>query len=103
MTASRTVNFILMRTSVKAVRCYARIIVVSLAVFALTLILLQAGQPGAGEPFVPISVRYPASADVDRMRQDFQTLRSAGFNAVTTSISWREGEPRRGAYSLLNI
>ena len=64
---------------------------------------VAADQPGAVEPFVSIGVSYPASSDVERMRQDFALLRKAGFNSITTSIAWREGEPRRGAFSLLPL
>lgn len=55
------------------------------------------------EPFLPVSVRYLASANADGVRQDLAALRAAGFNAISTSIAWRDGEPRRGAYDLSSV
>ena len=75
----------------------------SLAAVVLSLAPLLGAQPPAAGSFVAVSVRYSASTDLDRMRQDFRGLRAAGFNAVATSISWREGEPKRGVYSLLAV
>ena len=75
----------------------------SLLLFLFTLGPLTAGQRIAVEPFVPISVWYPPSADVDGLKRDFVIIRRAGFNAVTTWVTWRDGEPRRGAYNLLNL
>ena len=67
-------------------------------------LLLGLAQPLVqGPDFIAVGVRYPASEDVDRMRKEFEALRRAGFNAVSTSVSWRDGEPRRGAYNLLNV
>jgi hypothetical protein len=55
---------------------------VFVAVFVVTVGLLQAGQPRPAEPWIAISVRYPASAPVEQMRRDFMALKTAGFNAV---------------------
>jgi hypothetical protein len=74
---------------------------------ALLLLLLTLGAPAAQrvtvQPFVPISVWYPPTGELDALRRDFNTLRTAGFNTITTWISWRDGEPKRGHYSLLNV
>ena len=74
-----------------------------LAVLLVALTPLSIAQRITTEPFVPISVWYPATADVEAMRRDFTLIRHAGFTAVTTWISWNDGEPRRGAYNLLGI
>jgi Beta-galactosidase len=106
MAPTSAADVILMQTSVKTARCYARIIVVSrvvAVVLLLSLASLSADQRISVGPFVPISVWYPASENVDAMRRDFTRVRNAGFNAISTWISWKDGEPRRGAYSLLAI
>lgn len=61
------------------------------------------GQRITVEPFLPVSVWYPPSADVDGLKRDFAVIRRAGFNAVATWVTWQDGEPRRGAYNLLNL
>jgi hypothetical protein len=72
-------------------------------VLCLTLGLLQAGQPAAARPLIGVAVQYPATGEVEQMRQHFAALRTAGFNVIATSITWREGEPSRGGYNLLNL
>ena len=71
--------------------------------------LLVAPQGPAIEPFVPIGIWYAgpgaqppgtAAGDLDAVRVDLATIRRAGFNSITTWISWREAEPKRGAYAL---
>ncbi len=74
----------------------------ALLLFLFTLEVL-AGQRITVEPFVPISAWYPPSAHVDGLKRDFALIRQAGFNAVTTWVTWQDGEPRRGAYNLLNL
>lgn len=53
--------------------------------------------------FVAIGVWYTAPVDPGPMRQDFQAIRASGFNAIMTSVSWKDGEPRRGGYNLLPL
>jgi hypothetical protein len=96
-------DLILMRTSVKNRPGYARIIVVSPFILLLALVTAPASQRITVEPFLPVSVRYPASIDAGRVRQDLAAIQAAGFNAISTSISWRDGEPRRGAYDLSGV
>lgn len=66
----------------------------------------SAGQ--ALEPLIVVSVWYNgprtkppqalnASIPDDVLRADLTAIRSAGYNGITTWISWRDGEPRRGA------
>jgi hypothetical protein len=76
---------------------------VLLAVLIAALTAMSFAQRPAAEPFIPVSVWYPPNADVDAMRRDFTLIRNAGFNAVTTWTTWKEGEPRQGVYSLLGI
>jgi beta-galactosidase GanA len=73
------------------------------AIAAATLAPMAAAQASKSTPFVAIGVWYPATVDIDAMRQDFRDIQASGFNAVLTSISWKDGEPRRGAYNLLNL
>jgi glycosyl hydrolase family 42 (putative beta-galactosidase) len=72
-------------------------------VLCLGLGLQQAAPPAVGRPSVAIAVQYPAVAEVEQMRQHFAQLKTAGFNAIATSITWRDGEPSRGGYNLLNV
>ena len=72
-------------------------------VLCLTLGLLQAGKTPALHPFISVAVQYPAIAEAEQMRQHFTALKTAGFNTIATSITWREGEPSRGGYNLLNV
>jgi len=65
--------------------------------------LSVAGQLNEGPPFVAIGVWYTAPVDPEPMRQDFHAIRASGFNAIMTSVSWKDGEPRRGGYNLLPL
>ena len=80
---------------------------------ALALSFGSAAQLG-GKPSVVVSVWYngpatqpPAglkpSVSADTLRQDLAMIRGAGFNGVTTWISWRDGEPRRGVLALTQL
>ena len=66
-------------------------------------------EPVAQEPFVAVGIWYagpsvqpPAAGtgDVETLRRDLTRIRRAGFNAVTTWITWRDGEPKAGGYAL---
>jgi hypothetical protein len=81
----------------------AKIIAVLPAVVLAAVTTCASAQTISVEPFVPISVWYPASEDVNAIRRDFTLIRNAGYNAITTWIAWKDGEPRRGAYNLLGI
>lgn len=70
--------------------------------------LLIAPQGQAVEPFVPIGIWYagpgaqpPGSpaGDLDVVRGDLAAIRRAGFNSITTWITWGEAEPKRGGYA----
>lgn len=43
------------------------------------------------------------TADAVLLRRDLALIRRAGFNAVTTWITWREAEPKRGGYALAGV
>jgi hypothetical protein len=73
--------------------------------FAAT-VALGIAQP-AVRPAIVMSVWYngprisppqslPATASYEILRSDLVAVRRAGFNGITSWISWREGEPRRG-------
>lgn len=71
--------------------------------------LFVAPQDRAIEPLVPIGIWYAgpgaqppgtAAGDLDAVRVDLATIRRAGFNSITTWITWREAEPKRGVYAL---
>ena len=72
-------------------------------VLCLELGFQQAAPPPVVRASIAIAVQYPATAEVEQMRQHFAQLRTAGFNAIATSITWRDGEPSRGGYNLLNV
>lgn len=83
-----------------------------LAVLTLAVLLGLQVQPPAVEPFVGIGIWYagpgalpPGTAftDVDALRSDLALTRRAGFNAITSWISWREAEPERGSRSLAGL
>lgn len=83
-----------------------------LVLLPFALLLALPVQRAGGEPFVGIGVWYAApgakppetaNADVETLHRDLTTLRRAGFNAITSWISWRETEPRQGAYSLSGV
>lgn len=82
--------------------------------FICTLVALALlGQP-AREPIVVVSVWYngpraqppqPLEASIPDadLRADLNAIRHAGFNGITTWISWRDGEPRRGSLDLTQL
>lgn len=82
--------------------------------FICTLVALALlGQP-AREPIVVVSVWYngpraqppqPLEASIPDadLRADLSAIRHAGFNGITTWISWRDGEPRRGSLDLTQL
>ena len=66
-------------------------------------------QPTTTEPFVPVGVWYagpaaqpPATAlgDLEALKRDLAAIRRAGFNSITTWVTWGEAEPKRRAYAL---
>ena len=87
-----------------------RFISVLAAVALLGQPVLRHRLPSASQaldPLVVISVWYngprtkppqalKASVPDDVLRADLTAIRSAGYNGITTWISWRDGEPRRG-------
>ena len=79
------------------------LVVLVVALTAANVTQTVAAQPPASTPFMAIGVWYPAAVDIDAMRRDFRDIQASGFNAILTSISWKDGEPRRGAYNLLNL
>jgi hypothetical protein len=54
--------------------------------------------PGTQPPSAPT----PGVSE-DVLRKDLAAIRTAGFNAITTWISWREGEPRRGVFEFTHL
>ena len=79
------------------------------AVLLFAVVLALQGQQTSEEPFVGVGVWYagpgalpPATAleDVEALKTDLALIRRAGFNAVTTWISWREAEPQSASRSL---
>lgn len=75
--------------------------------------LALTGQP-ARDPRVVVSVWYngpraqpvePLEASIpdDVLRADLGAIRSAGFNGITTWISWRDGEPERDSLDLTQL
>lgn len=82
--------------------------------FICTLVALALlGQP-VQEPIVVVSVWYngprakppralEASIPDDALRADLTAIRSAGYNGIITWISWRDGEPQRGALDLAQL
>lgn len=75
--------------------------------------LIVMGQP-ARDPLVVVSVWYngpraqppqPLDASIPDadLRADLSAIRHAGFNGITTWISWRDGEPVRGSLDLTQL
>ncbi|MCA1562058.1 MAG: beta-galactosidase [Acidobacteria bacterium] len=52
-----------------------------------------APQTRPAEPFIPIGVWYDGT-------EDLLTIRSLGFNSITTSVAWPVAEPQRSTYQL---
>src|SRR5262245_56897413 len=51
------------------------------------------------EPFLPVGVWYLEPArEGDGWRRDLQSIRSLGFNTITTRVDWAASEPERGRY-----
>jgi len=78
------------------------------AAFTATLVVQPSvadGPVGIGVWYAGPGARPPATAtsDVETLRGDLATIRRAGFNAITTWTSWREAEPKRGAYALAGL
>jgi len=74
--------------------------------------LLLTPQQPQDEPFIPIGIWYagpaalpPATAftDLESIRSELSLVRRAGFNSITTWISWRDAEPKRGTYALAGV
>ncbi|MBA2301533.1 MAG: beta-galactosidase [Acidobacteria bacterium] len=79
------------------------------ALLPLVLLLGVLPQRLADEPAVAMGLWYAgpgaqppstATGDVEALRRDLAVVRRAGYNAVTTWVNWKEGEPTRGAYAL---
>ncbi|MEO6213317.1 MAG: hypothetical protein ABIP65_06785 [Vicinamibacterales bacterium] len=70
---------------------------------ALAIVMLSPAQRLPPDPAVPIGVWYaaPASAEAGVLRENFNTIRRAGFDSITVPVIWRDAEPRRGTFSLL--
>lgn len=50
----------------------------------------------------PVEPLEPSIGDAE-LRADLQAIQSAGFNGITTWISWRDGEPARGSLDLRQL
>ncbi|HJR59716.1 MAG TPA: beta-galactosidase [Vicinamibacterales bacterium] len=83
-----------------------------LALLPIALCVSIASQEAAVEPIVSIGIWYAGpgaqppstnTADAEVLRRDLAIVRRAGFNAVTTWVTWREAEPKRGAYALAGV
>jgi hypothetical protein len=76
----------------------------SFSVGGLILLTCVLAVPGAQQSsaYFPLGIDYPSDArtSASEIARDLQTVRSAGFNTIKTTISWREGEPVRGEYRL---
>ncbi|HXG55996.1 MAG TPA: beta-galactosidase [Vicinamibacterales bacterium] len=72
-------------------------------VLILALLASPSEQRVGRPPTIPISVLYgaPMSLDLMVIREDLARIRSAGFDSITTVVSWRDAHPRRGAFHLL--
>ena len=55
--------------------------------------------------FFPVGVDYPlsATASIASIVRDLQVIRTAGFNTLKLTWSWRAGEPVRGGYATESI
>ena len=80
-----------------------------LALLPVAVVLALVPQRAADDSFVGIGIWYagpqarlPAAgaADIETMRRDLVAIRRAGFNAITTWITWRDAEPQKGSYAL---
>src|SRR5215211_3368142 len=74
----------------------------------LALVLLMPPLPSLQRvlvnPVVPIGVWYvPSTADPEVLRKDFDGIRRAGFDSITTPVIWKDVEPTRGTYNLLPV
>ena len=54
--------------------------------------------PGTQPPSAPTR-----GVSDDVLRKDLAAIRRAGFNAITTWIAWRDGEPRRGVFEFTHL
>jgi hypothetical protein len=79
------------------------------ALLPLLLFLGFLPQRLADEPSVSIGLWYAgpgaqppstATSDVAALSRDLEMIHRAGYNAITTWVSWRQAEPARGAYAL---
>lgn len=64
------------------------------------------------EPLVPIGIWYggPGAqppemqvSDLETVKSELAIIRRAGFNSITTWVTWRDAEPKRGAYVLAGV
>jgi hypothetical protein len=81
-------------------------------VFPLALLLSLVAQRSPEEPFVEVGVWYAGpgvdppgmpAGELDVMRRDLAAIRRAGFNGISTWISWRDAEPREGSFVLTGL
>ncbi|MBA3295506.1 MAG: hypothetical protein H0U19_01100 [Acidobacteria bacterium] len=72
---------------------------------ALTLLAPPSYQRVAPAPAIAISVWYaaPMTVDLAMLRDHLARIRGAGFDAITTTVAWRDAHPRRGAFRLLEM
>lgn len=77
----------------------------AMCLLALVLVTLTPSQRVAPEPAIPVGVWYVPlpDPDPDVLRKDFEIIRSAGFDSITTPIVWKDAEPKHGAFSLLAV
>jgi hypothetical protein len=76
--------------------------------FAAAVLLVCALTLPAAEQataFFPVAVDYPLSTGTppSTIASDLQAIRAAGFNAIEVTLTWRDGEPVRGAYAVESI
>jgi hypothetical protein len=80
-----------------------------LALVPIAVLLALVPQRAADESFVGIGIWYggpdarmaaAGTADLETMRRDLVAIRRAGFNAITTWVTWRDAEPQKGSYAL---
>jgi len=76
-----------------------------MVLLALALLTLSPLQRVAPDPAVPIGVWYvpSPSAEPEVLRNDFDVIRRAGFDSITTPVIWKDVEPRRGTFSLIAV
>lgn len=69
----------------------------------LSLLLLPQPQRVVRVEQVPVGVWYvpPDAAAIEMFRADFEAIRRAGFDSITTPVIWKNVEPKRGAFSFL--